>query len=203
MVSLCCAFVALALSIIPAGVGSPLACDCRGTVGNDSKYLCGDYRLGPATFPKTAPLSTIVTDYDRLGGLCPGPFLQKYINTTSGYFVYPPQEGFQLSTTQMSINGNQTLVPGMRLDRFGSERGKYLAPAYTPFAQRALPPNSLNGKIGDPPANYHVYRVETSFTVVAGPIAAWFEQPGQGTQYLASFDIETLVNRGFLSKVKL
>ena len=31
--------------------------------------------------------------------------------------------------------------------------------------------------------NYHLYRVEKDLKVLAGPIAPFFEQPGQGVQY--------------------
>ncbi|KAJ7147650.1 hypothetical protein C8R43DRAFT_528186 [Mycena crocata] len=179
------------------------SCDCGGTEGDDPKYYCGDWRLGPEIFPDTHALSTIVTNYDRFGGLCPGEFLEKYFNATSGFFMYPPLDGFQLSTEQMPIYGNQTLVPGMHVDRFGKETGKYFAPAYTPFEQRALPPSNLNDGMvdGDPPANYRVYRVEKNFTVVAGPIASCFEQPGQGTQYFSAVTIEALVADGYLARI--
>ncbi|KAK7031716.1 hypothetical protein R3P38DRAFT_2925325 [Favolaschia claudopus] len=175
---------------------------CRGITGNDTRYFCGDSRLGPAVFPKTKPLVAILANYDRFGGLCPDEFLQKYTNASTGSFVYPPQEGFQLSNTSMPIDGNQTLTPGLLLDRFGSEFGMFLAPAYTPFGQRALPPSSLNKPAdGHPVGNYHLYKVEREFTVLTGTIASWFNQPGQGTQYLADTNVMMLVQEGFLSRV--
>lgn len=33
------------------------------------------------------------------------------------------------------------------------------------------------------PYNYHLYRVKEDVDVLAGPIAPFFEQPGQGVQY--------------------
>ena len=36
------------------------------------------------------------------------------------------------------------------------------------------------------PANYHVYRVVQTFVAMAGPIEGWFEQPGQGVQFVNS-----------------
>ncbi|KAJ7498089.1 hypothetical protein B0H11DRAFT_2155680 [Mycena galericulata] len=189
-------------SMIYAALASPVPlskCDCSGTTGNDTQYLCGDSRLGPVnmTFPESSSLVSIVANYNRLGGLCPSAFLQKYTNSSTGFYTYPPLQGFQLSTTRMPIDGNQTLVPGMLLDRFGSEYGMYLAPAYTPFAQRALPPSSLN----DVASNYHMYEVKNNFTVLSGTIAAWFQQPGQGTQYLAMKNVLTLVAEGYLLRV--
>jgi hypothetical protein len=179
-------------------------CDCRGTVGNDTTFLCGDSRLGPAKLPHSPPLSTIVANYDRLGGLCPGAFLEKWFNTSTGFYNFPPDEGFQLSTTGMPIDGNQTLLPGMRLDRFGSEFGMFLAPADTPYEQRSLPPSSLNNPTGGVPvANYHVYQVQRKFVVLTGTIAAWFGQEGQGTQYFTMDSVATLVTNGFLSRVNV
>ncbi|KAJ7147651.1 hypothetical protein C8R43DRAFT_1237172 [Mycena crocata] len=200
---LACILHASVVVAAPVASSRQAKCDCTGAVGDDSRYYCGDWRLGPTTLPDTHPLSTILANYDRLGGLCPVEFLQNNINMSSGFFIYPPQDGFQLSTTDMPIYGNQTLLPGMRLDRFGGETGRYLAPAYTPFGQRALPPASLNDGMGedDPQANYHLYKVEMSFDVVAGPIAPWFGQPGQGTQYLAMRDVETLVADGYLVRI--
>jgi hypothetical protein len=140
--------------------------------------------------------------YQRLGGLCPGAFLKKWGDPANNYtsYKYPPDSGFQLSTSRMPIMGNETLLPGMVLDRFGSEYGTFLAPVNTPFSQRALPPASLNA----PPSaasNYHVYEVMKSFTADTGTIAAWFGQPGQGTQYFAPSSIATLIANGFLKRL--
>lgn len=51
------------------------------------------------------------------------------------------------------------------------------------------------------PYNYHVYIVRKSFTVNAGPIAAWYGQPGQGVQYKLNESVQTLVNSGVLERV--
>lgn len=61
----------------------------------------------------------------------------------------------------------------MRLDRFGSEYGSFLAPAGAPYSQRALPPSNLDTPAGNTsyPYNYHVYEVVQAFTVLSGPIA--------------------------------
>lgn len=62
------------------------------------------------------------------------------------------------------------------IDRYGGPGGKFLSPAGTPFEQRALAPHSEL----EP---YHKYQVLKSFSVQAGEIAPWFDQPGGGTQY--------------------
>lgn len=50
------------------------------------------------------------------------------------------------------------------------------------------------------PYGYHLYSVAIEFDVEAGPIAPWFEQPGQGTQYELPNDqtVKQLVDLGYL-----
>jgi hypothetical protein len=51
------------------------------------------------------------------------------------------------------------------------------------------------------PYNYHVYRVLQPLPVIAGPIAPWFNQPGQGVQYEMYQNISFLVATSFLKRV--
>ena len=100
-------------------------CDCTGT--NDTgeagrSYICRDPRLGPVKLPRKFPLLSIVSDYDRFGGLQPGDFLKKWTNA-QGNYVYPPHYGFLLNDAGEPILGNTTLPVGSKLDRFGSEYG--------------------------------------------------------------------------------
>ncbi|KIM78525.1 hypothetical protein PILCRDRAFT_824429 [Piloderma croceum F 1598] len=178
---------------------------CAGTNNNDSNYVCGDVRLGPVKLPTKLPLASEVYAYDRLGGLCPGAFLTKWYNDTAQSYIYPPQNGFQLNTAGQPIEGNQTLAVGMRLDRFGSEYGSFLSPAGAPYSQRALPPSNLDAPTSIPsyPYNYHVYEVVQQFTVLSGPIAGWFGQPGQGTQYQTYENVMTLISGGLLKRVNI
>ena len=101
-------------------------CDCSGT--NDTgyqgvSYICHDPRLGPAHVPKTFPLLSFVSDYDRFGGQTPGAFLKRWTDK-DGKYVYPPHFGFQLNSAGQPILGNMTLLKGTKVDRFGSEYGK-------------------------------------------------------------------------------
>jgi hypothetical protein len=102
-------------------------CDCTGTndTGKAGKnYICRDPRLGPKVLPRKFPLLSIVSDYDRFGGLSPGDFLKKWTNA-QGYYVYPPMYGFLLNDAGEPILGNTTLPVGTKLDRFGSEYGMF------------------------------------------------------------------------------
>jgi len=51
------------------------------------------------------------------------------------------------------------------------------------------------------PYNYHVYRVLQPLPVIAGPIAPWFNQPGQGVQYEMYQNISFLVATSYLKRV--
>ncbi|KAJ7463499.1 hypothetical protein B0H11DRAFT_1870904 [Mycena galericulata] len=188
--------VSLALSVFPSVVSAYY--NCTGTTGNNARYVCGDSRLGPIHLPETIPIANMLYGYDRFGGLQPGEFLRKW-TFENGSYHYPDVKGFQNSTTGVQIEGEERLVAGMLLDRFGSTHGMYLAPAYTPFAQRALPPSALN----DSAANYHVYRLERNFTFLAGTTASWFGQPGQGTQYWFNGAVADLLANKTLSEVKI
>ncbi len=79
------------------------------------------------------------------------------------------------------------IVQGMLLDRFGSPRGTFLAPAGTPFEMRSIPPSNLDTYPGQAAYNYHVYRVTATFTVKAGGVAPWFGQRGGGVQFQTCF----------------
>ncbi|KAH8905774.1 hypothetical protein BR93DRAFT_997870 [Coniochaeta sp. PMI_546] len=179
---------------------------CNGTDFNATlrqNYTCGDPRLGPGKLPTKLPLDALTDIYDPLGGLCPGEFLAQWFNTTAGHYNYPPADGFALDVGGNPMKSSFILHPGVVVDRFGSEYGVFVAPAAAPYMQRALPPSSLDTPQSNPefPYNYHVYIVRQSFTVIAGPIAPWYGQPGQGVQYKLNESVQTLVNAGVLKRV--
>ncbi|KAI0342218.1 hypothetical protein BDW22DRAFT_171619 [Trametopsis cervina] len=177
-----------------AGVGD-LSCPispsdknyCKGVNQTDdpSVYLCGNYRLGPVTLPTMIPVSNLVITYDRFGGLCPAEFLENW--TKNGSYQYPDQtRGYVADVHCKPIRGEVRLQNGTLLDRFGGETGNFLSPKGAPYVERALPPSSLDVDRNDPkdyPNGYHVYEVVKEFNVLEGPIAAWFGQPGGGSQY--------------------
>jgi hypothetical protein len=101
---------------------------------------------------------------------------------------YPPNRGFAGTPV------TETLQPGMVIDRFGLERGTFVAPRGTPVPMRALPPG-----VGDAP--YNVYRVVKPIDVQAGRSAAWFGQPGGGMQYELPRRVADLLKSGHLERV--
>ena len=100
-----------------------------------------------------------------------------------------PFEGF-LYNWRIAV----TLSPGTRIDRFGLETGRYLAPEGTPLAARALPPSSTRGA----PT---VYEVARPLNVEAGLAAPAFGQPGGGIQYKTSSPVADLIRMGYLKPV--
>jgi hypothetical protein len=119
-------------------------------------------------------------------------------------YNYPLFGGFQLDTTGNPIIANVTLEIGTIIDRFGDEFGTYTSPGGAPFSQRSLPPSQLNAPRGvQYPYNYHVYTVLRPIVVKAGPIAAWFAQPGYGVQFKMPNQIFALVDQGYLDRTKL
>ncbi|KAL9001736.1 MAG: hypothetical protein Q9188_005296 [Gyalolechia gomerana] len=131
------------------------------------------------------------------GGVQPGAFLDRWTNE-NGFYLYPPQNGFQIDLAGNPILGDLTLRPGTRVDRFGSEY------ADAPYAQRALLPSNLDTPPATPeyPYNYRIYTVLKRLDVLGGPIAPWFGQPGLGTQFYtgAIGNVRTLIAQGYLAR---
>ncbi|KAF7346618.1 DUF4237 domain-containing protein [Mycena sanguinolenta] len=207
---------AIVASAIPVVADLASGCNCDGVkpAQPNITFMCGEELLGPAALNKTPP--TLFAHYDQLGGLCPEEWLKKYTETKNGTLVYryPDDDGFQISVdnnrtingtdltingTDLTINGTELLLPGMLVDRFGRPSGKYLAPAYTPVSQRALPPRTLN-----PGGTYNLYNVSKPFNVSSGTTAAGFGQSGQGTQYhlLNGTTVQWYVEHGYLKEIK-
>jgi nicrotizing toxin Mtb-like protein len=205
---------------VAATPGGPLPAAARALAGQPSPgdacsavyYLAGDGRLGPQTLPATGVLAGILHGYHRLGGMTVAAFLSQYWKASgaTGGWIYPPSQGFAVGRNGRPQESVQPVQPGQDIDRFGGEHGTFLSPQGVPFARRALPPQSLDGT---PPqaCDYHDYAVIRRFRVEAGPAAAWFAQPGHGTQYKLdptlipgaprTLDITWLINHGYLAPV--
>ncbi|GAA1748454.1 TNT domain-containing protein [Streptomonospora arabica] len=155
------------------------------------RYMCGDRRLGPAELPDEGVVGELVEGYERLGGAEPVAFLAEHretgVDTATGElwerWRYPAHDGFAMRGGRPQSE-KETVPAGAMVDRFGSPRGSFLAPAGTPFPERALPPDALNTWPDGPEHNYRCYRVTEDFTARTGPIAPAFEQPGGGEQIL-------------------
>ena len=103
---------------------------------------------------------------------------------------WPANYGFAAGEDSMV-----TLSSGTRIDRFGRPTGGFVAPAGTPFGQRALPASSYNSE-------YHVYEVIKPIEGVrAGPAEPWFGQPGRGVQYQMPRSVEAHLRDGELTEI--
>ena len=221
------AATALASTILGVGlaVGTPAtAAEPDGHTGPPASlaecsttYFHDDWRLGPEHLPRPgfSAVGNEVLLYQRTGHESPRQFLKEYYDTSAnggkGGWKYPPADGYALDQNGQPEEAPITLNPGQKIDRFGSEYGSFLAPAGTPYAQRSIPPSSLNTSDPAYTCNYHVYRVAKQFTVESGPIAAWFGQPGGGRQYQLKADllpgtpttanVRWLIDNGYLERV--
>lgn len=96
-------------------------------------------------------------------------------------------------------------MPSTIVDRFGSDFGTFVAPAGSPYDQRALPPSNLGRSAQGNSSvkfNYHVYEVQRPVVVVGGPVTPWFGQPGSGTQFELSTSVMQLVKDGVLEEMR-
>ena len=120
----------------------------------------------------------------------------KYFNQETGNVNYPGTNNDK--NIDGFINGQRTpitLEPGTIIDRYGSSSGKYFSPEGTSYEQRALPPF-----MEEQP--YTKYKVMISLDVDSGKIAPWFEQPGQGTQFLSKYSVDELKKLGYIVEVE-
>jgi hypothetical protein len=210
------AFVAVVLLLLGGSAAAALAAPGRATITRScsTTFFAGDSRLGPAQLATVGPVAPILTGYDRFAGLTPDEFLARYwdpaANGGRGGWRYPPDNGFLLDAVGRPIEHPALLFAGERLDRFGSEFGGFLAPEDTPYADRALPPMSLD--VFDPAytCNYHLYRVVRRFSAEEGPIAPGFGQVGHGLQIQldsalvpgapSPLNVRWLIDTGFLQR---
>ncbi|AUG80665.1 hypothetical protein CFP65_5991 [Kitasatospora sp. MMS16-BH015] len=206
----------VATSAAPASaLARPQVTAVRATAGLpadqcSAMFYQGDKRLGPEQLPTAGPVGRELWGYHRTGALSQPDFLATYYDATAGSWKYPPQNGYLLTPDGKPVELQQTLLPGQRIDRFGSEYGAFLAPEGLPYANRSIPPQSLDGSPAEL-CNYHDYQVVKPFTVDAGPIAPWFGQPGFGWQYQLDaallpggpdrLNVLWLVENGYLARV--
>jgi hypothetical protein len=87
-----------------------------------------------------------------------------------------------------------TILPGSKIDRYGSPYGTFTSPTGTPYRARAPKP-------GTDLKPYCVYEVNKPLTVKAGEAAPWFGYEGNGTQYELPHRVISLEKAGILTKI--
>lgn len=124
--------------------------------------------------------AAILKGWDPTGGM-PWKEFESQFGTPGEARIWPTEnQGFPPGYVPHEAN----LPPGTIIDRFGSEFGRYLAPDGTPFADRALAPESVGGA-------YNRYMVTgeplpPGWRIVEGPLQPFYGQtPSPGTvQYM-------------------
>ncbi len=102
--------------------------------------------------------------------------------------IWPPNRGFAHEPV------DHILLPGVRVNRYGSEAGTFVSPQGVSFSMRALPDASLARP-------FTTYVVEESIRVRSGLSAPWFGQEGLGIQYELSRPVKDLIQDGFLRRI--
>ncbi|MEV5574148.1 TNT domain-containing protein [Spirillospora sp. NPDC052269] len=170
-----------------------------------------DARLGPAVLPDRGVVGRELHGYRRFGALSESAFMKKYWDSSANGWRYPPADGFLLGRNGKPVKHVRRLRVNLRVDRFGSEYGGFLAPYGTRYALRSIPPQSLDNTQDPASCNWRAYRVLRAFKVEAGPIAPAFAQPGHGVQYMLDgalvsgaptrLNVLWLVNNGYLARL--
>ena len=101
---------------------------------------------------------------------------------------WPPNRGFE-STPEPKV-----LMPGERIDRYGSPYGTYTSPEGTPYRARAPKP-------GTDLKPYSVYEVTQPIEVRSGSAKPWFGYEGGGMQYEMPQSMKDLEAAGKIKRV--
>ncbi|MEH3140741.1 MAG: glycohydrolase toxin TNT-related protein [Mycobacterium kyogaense] len=202
----------------PATHDSPATGDRPPAHGGDSQthtpadhdgHAPSDAHHGPAPDPRPADTAPppLPPDSPLFDGYQPADLAPDFVDA-DGNIIYPDSS---LPEKPYAIPG--TIVPdahvpaGTMLDRFGYPGGEWLSPHGTPFAERALPPDSalkpyFEYVVKDPTRLPPGWRIEES------AVAPWFHQPGGGLQYRiiapdgTDASVTDLVGFGVLERVE-
>ena len=87
----------------------------------------------------------------------------------SGAIKWPGHDGFTATPVLM------VLPPGLLIDRFGSDYGRFFSPKGAAFKARALPYVCAS-------LVYRIYKLDQPLLAWTGTAAPWFDEPGGATQ---------------------
>ena len=108
--------------------------------------------------------------------------------SAAGDIRWPPEDGFRGTATPI------ILPPGVLLDRFGADTGRFLSPKGAAFRARALPTACATQP-------YSSFRVLTPLPVWIGRAAPWFDEPGGATQVQTDATVKQLLDDGVLARL--
>ena len=92
---------------------------------------------------------------------------------------------------------NEAVPVGTKIDRWGSEWGRFLAADRAMFTVRALPVQSL----GEPYHRYEVIKEIPAHMSVKSIAAEGFEERGGGVQYELSRSVQWLAANGYIKEI--
>ena len=133
-------------------------------------------------------LRTFQAEALKSGKNPPGTDAFEYKPPAEVQTYYPPNRGFLGDSQPVALQ------PGTRIDRYGSDLGRYASPEGTPSPQRSLP-------YGYEASPYRTYEVVQQITVESGKVGPWFGQPGGGTQYYFPSRFTELIDEGVLKLI--
>ena len=151
-------------------IGGALAALEATVAGIQSKPLSAT----PTVDWRTGPIPTVRDGI--LKNLANSRAARESSNFNAPQIGLPSREWPPFPGTLGQVETNQTLLPGMIIDRFGPPQGSFLSPAGTSFSKRALKPGAYAN-------DYHMYEVLRPLNVKAGEVRPWFGEMGHGTQY--------------------
>lgn len=143
-------------------------------------------RAEPASLPES-----LLAGHDALGELSELDWEQRYSTGDGARIAYawPPAAD---SPEGGRERGQPVLVePETVLDLLGDGTGRFFFAAATPFAHRSLP-----GEYAE--REHRSYRVIRPLPMWWSVVAPWFEQPGGGVRYRATYSAVELVGLGNL-----
>lgn len=148
------------------------------------------------TDPRAAEL--VPSSYRPHGGLTEQEFFDAHWNEAENRWWNPGERPGDPDRDGFAggLSRPNQLAPGSVIDRFGGTNGEYASPAGTGFEERALPPSAL----GRPLVRLRVTQPLPE-TVLEGPVAGAYEQPGGGVQYKFPQPIQSYIG-DFLEEIE-
>ena len=173
--------------------------DLSGGLGNGRGYCCGaGHDSGTGGFSLGGFVRGVLTGA-VVGGLGSAGFygagkavdalrgsVAGRVDSTELVTYYPSNNGVVLGTERKVY-----LLPGDKIDRYGTLRGKYFSPVGTPLEMRALP---YSADI----TQYRQFEVVKPFEVEESVIKPWFGKMGLGIQYRSAVKAEILLEKGII-----
>src|SRR5260221_319935 len=126
--------------------------------------LAGCAAPGPTPPPSAAAAQTQPLPANIRPDLNP-----RWLDPAAG-FRWPQGDGFAAAPVPV------VLPPGVLIDRFGSDTGRFFSPKGASYAARSLP-------YACEKLTYTAYRVAQPLVVWTGKAAPWFDEPGGATQF--------------------